>query len=122
MNTDANIAFAVGPNRSDVLTMALDIQFGSQLDDDPAKGGIIFEVAYAQEMEKAREKAEAYLFKSDILRPLVVVIFDFVEQRSREGYRNIEVYFEVLRRNAVREGDIAVHEKGVSETTGYFVL
>ncbi|KAK4694289.1 hypothetical protein P7C71_g3271, partial [Lecanoromycetidae sp. Uapishka_2] len=64
-------------------------------------------------MEDAREKAEAYLLESDVPRPSVVVVFDFVEQETREEYRNIDVHFEVVRRDPGMQGAVKVYEKGV---------
>lgn len=96
------------------LSLAPDIQFCSILHQNPAKRGIIFEVAHSEHIDHARTKAKQYLWDLDPPGPPVVVLFDFIEN-FRNCYRDVELHFEVHRPNSLStEGDTVLYEKGVS--------
>ena len=113
-NINEGTVFASGSRSSDMLVMAPDVHFTSAMVDNPAKGGIIFEMAYPQEAERVREKAKRFLIGSSVPRPSVVVIYDFVSRGSGQVVRDLEVHFEVLRRDPARPDRLKTYEKGVS--------
>ena len=76
------------------LDLAANVQFGSFLDPNPSKPGIVFEVAYSEGVDCAREKAQKLLCTPDEPRPSVVVLFKFREmEASREEYEDMTLEF-----------------------------
>ena len=78
------ITFKGGEPDGQRLDLAANVQFGSFLDPNPSKPGIIFEVAYLEGVDCAREKAQKLLCTPDEPRPSVVVLFKFLEWKRLE--------------------------------------
>jgi len=110
--TDSNVTYQVGDGENKEVVFAADLQFSSSLATNPAKGGIIFEAAYSEHINHAREKAKQYLWDSDPPQPSVVVVF--IKKGTGEAYSDVELNFEVHRRDPGGNREIKVYEKGVS--------
>lgn len=109
------IPYREGTSDDDKIVLAADIHLGSLLHDDPWSGGIIFEAAYSETLNHAREKTRTYLWDSDEPRPTVVVLISLEEKGSREGYRDVDVHFEVHRRlECSTDRETKTFETGVS--------
>lgn len=94
--------------------MAPDLQFAAMLNKDRSIGGVIIEVTYSN-LKYAQEKAKRYLIEADKPRPSVVVVFNFEQNGSRADYHDVDLEFEVYRRNPADCEGIKVYEKGVSD-------
>ena len=111
LNCNCRVTYGIGPSDSDILTFAAEMQFSNMLADS-AHGSIIFEVNYAEGMPHARKKAKESLWGSYMPRSSVVVLWSVVENRDKDEYRDLEMSFEVLRRNNEEYGEFEVYETG----------
>ena len=108
------ITFKGGGPDGQQLDLAADVQFGSFLNPNSSKPGIIFEVAYLEGFDCAREKAQKYLCTLDEPPPSVVVQFKFLEmEASRDEYEDMTLEFEVRRCDPEDESMTVNFETGV---------
>ncbi|KAK4694290.1 hypothetical protein P7C71_g3270, partial [Lecanoromycetidae sp. Uapishka_2] len=77
-------------------------------------GGVIFEIAYSEDLGHARNKAKKLLIESGKPRPSVVVIFYFQQKGSKEEYQDVDLNFEVLRRHPTNQVELKCYEIGVA--------
>ena len=88
------ITFKGGEPDGQRLDLAANVQFGSYFDPNPSKPGIVFEVAYLEGVDCAREKAQKLLCTPDEPRPSVLVLFTFLEmEASRDEYEDMTLEF-----------------------------
>ncbi len=57
--------------------------------------------------------AKRHLIEADSPRPSVLVIFNLEEKGSREKYRNVELYFEIILRDPETPKETKFYERGV---------
>lgn len=111
---NCDITYKLGLTDKTRQSRAPDLQIGSHLGQRPLIGRIIFETAYPESYDHVKEKARFYLYEADEPRPSVVVVFRFDQISPRDGDRNVDLSFEVLRRDYSGENLIQVYETGVS--------
>ncbi|KAL2052855.1 hypothetical protein ABVK25_006794 [Lepraria finkii] len=109
------ITFKGGEPDGQQLDLAADVQFGSFLNPNPSKPGIIFEVAYLEGFDCAREKTQKHLCTLDEPRPSVVVQFKFIEMKaSRDEREDMTLESEVHRCDPEDESMTVIFETGVA--------
>lgn len=111
LTSDSRVVYRKGVKP---LVFAADVQLVSLLRKNPARCGIIFEVTYPGHIDHARIKTKYYLWDADPPRPSVVILFNFIE-KSSHCCRDVELHFEVHRRDASSTTrETTIHETGVS--------
>ena len=103
-----------GGSDKEKLEYAPDHQLSCWLSSNPEIGSIIFEVAFSQVLQNARNKARDYLCRSDEPQPKVVVILKFESRAEEMFFAQMKVHFEVHRRDPADGETTKIDQQGVS--------
>ena len=111
---NATSVYRKGSSDNESLEYAPDHQLSCWLSSNPEIGFIIFEVAFSQILQNARNKARDYLCRSEKPQPKVVVILNFESRAEEMFFARMKVHFEVHRQDPANAETTKIDQQGVS--------